>query len=74
MPFVQALIVLLLLFRILLSVSLWLNRHEPVFLKPGARTRAQVSGVQVVPRGIVDACLFPASLNTLPGVGKCGGD
>jgi hypothetical protein len=43
MLFVQALIVLLLLFRILLSVSLWLNRHEPVFLKPGARTRAHVA-------------------------------
>lgn len=43
MLFVQALIVLLLLFRILLPVSLWLNRHEPVFLKPGPRTRAHVA-------------------------------
>lgn len=43
MLFVQALIVLLLLFRILLSVSLWLNRYEPAFDKPKPRTRAHVA-------------------------------
>ena len=43
MLFVQALVVLLLLFRILLSVSLSLNCREPAFLKPRPRTRAHVA-------------------------------
>lgn len=43
MLFVQALVVLVVLFRVLLSVSLWLNHYERTPHKPPARPRAHVA-------------------------------